>query len=121
MLERPYKQLEALISISQAIFNYQSLDDLFNGIAAELRSVIKFDLIIIWRLTNEGGSSFISTGEESAPIPPMPTVNASNPAALRWVYDRQEPLVIASLAEDPRFRVQLAILRQSGVQSLCAL
>ena len=121
MLERPYKQLEALSRVSQAIFKYQSLDDLFNAIVAELRLVITFDLIMIWRLTKEGETFLISTGEESAPIPPLPDVDVSTPTPPQWVYDRQEPLVIASLAEDPRFRDQLELLRQSGVQSLCAL
>ncbi len=122
MLERSYKQLEALIRVSQAIFKYQSLDDLFQAIVAELRLVIPFDLIIIWRLTKEGEVVFVSTGGEApAPNPPKPDVDPSNPTPPRWVYDRQEPLVIASLADDPRFRDQLALLRQFGIQSLCAL
>ena len=122
MLERPYKQLESLIRLSQAIFTNHHPDDLFNAITAELRSVITFDLIVIWRLTSDGELVFVSTGgEASAPIPPKPDADPSNPSPPRWVYDRQEPLVIASLADDSRFGDQLALLREMGIQSLCAL
>ncbi len=121
MLERPYKQIEALIRLSEAVCEYHRPDDLFNAIAAELRSLIEFDLIIIWRFTREGEVVFVSTGrEEPAPVP-QPDADLSNPSPVRWVYDRQEPLVIASLADDPRFGDQLALLRQMGIQSLCAL
>ena len=121
MVERPYKQLAALIRVSQAVFRYQSLDDLFNAIVGELRLVIKFDLLIIWRLSKEGETFFISTGEENALIPPKPDLDDSKLTPPRWVYNRQEPLVIASLAEDTCFPGQLVFLREYGIKSLCAL
>jgi formate hydrogenlyase transcriptional activator len=121
MIERPYKQLEALTRLSQAICNYHHPDDLFNAIVAELRLVIAFDLIVIWRLNDEGETVFISSGADSAPVPVNPKVDPSSLTAPRWVYDRQEPLVMPYLSEDPRFRDQLLFLRQSGIQSLCAL
>jgi formate hydrogenlyase transcriptional activator len=121
MLQRPYQQLAALIRVSQSIGTYSNLNDLFNAIVAELRSVITFDLILIWHFADGGETFFVAAGEESAPIPAKPDVDPSSQTPPRWVYDRQEPLVIASLADDPRFRDELAFLRQAGIESLCIL
>ncbi len=39
----------------------------------------------------------------------------------KWVFSRQEPLVIPSLAEETRFPQVVAFLQEKGFQSLCAL
>jgi formate hydrogenlyase transcriptional activator len=39
----------------------------------------------------------------------------------KWVYDRQEPLVIPSLSQETRFPGMTAFLQENGFESICAL
>jgi hypothetical protein len=39
----------------------------------------------------------------------------------KWVYQRQEPLVIPSLDREKRFARMIAFLNEKGFQSVCAL
>jgi formate hydrogenlyase transcriptional activator len=113
---------EALIRVSQAIGAHRDPKELFHVMAGELRSVVQFDGIVIAQYdeaTNEilWNACELCSHEGQITVPNAP----ADETITKWVYERQESLVIPSLERETRFPRLVAFLREKGFHSVCAL
>ena len=118
----PAPRYEGLIRVSQAIGAHRDPRDLFGAMTKELHRVIQFDGIVIAQYDEASNQILWNTCEvcdQQGPVTP-PEMPADE-TITKWVYERQEPLVIPSLEQESRFPRMVAFLRESGFQSICVL
>ena len=119
--DRAVRRYEGLLKVSKVISTHRNLSDLLAVIRAELGRVAQFDGMIItqhgprpedakWHL-----AEFESRTMAKLPLYPPPD---SPPG---WVFDNQQPLVIASIEKETRFPDAIRSMREDGVQSVCVL
>jgi formate hydrogenlyase transcriptional activator len=118
----PSERYEALIRVSQAIRAHHDPETLFRAMAKELRRVVRFDGIVVARYDQTSDEVVWSACEicgqdESVNAPHLPAAESIE----KFVYDRQEPVVIPDLAQETRFPRMVAFLREKAFQSVCAL
>src|ERR1700674_3211095 len=116
------ERYEALISVSQAIGAYRDPKDLFSAMAKELHRVVQFDGIVVTQYDEASNEILWNACEvcsQQGPVSP-PDIPADE-TITKWVYQRQEPLVIPSLDREKRFPRMIAFLKEKGFQSVCAL
>src|SRR5216684_2043875 len=118
----PSERYEALIRVSQAISAHRDPKDLFRAMATEMRGVVQFDGIVV-ALYDEASNEIVWTPVKSAAskAPVSPPDIPADETITKWVYQRQEPLVIPSLDREKRFPRMIAFLKEKGFQSVCAL
>jgi len=107
------ERYEALIRVSQAISAHRDPKDVFRAMATEMRAVVQFDGIVVAQY-DEASNEIVWTACEvcgqQGPVSP-PDIPADE-TITKWVYQRQEPLVIASLDREKRFPRMIAFLRE---------
>jgi formate hydrogenlyase transcriptional activator len=113
---------EALIRVSQAIGAHRDPKDLFRAMATELRQVVQFDGIVVAQYDEASNEILwnaceVCSQEGTVSPPEVP----ADETITKWVYERQEPLVIPSLDRETRFPRMIAFLKEKGFQSVCAL
>ena len=116
------ERYEALIRVSQVIGAYRAPKDLFRAMATELHRVVQFDGIVVAQYDEASNEILWSACEvcsRQGPISP-PDIPADE-TITKWVFVRQEPLVIPSLDRETRFPRMMAFLREKGFQSICVL
>src|ERR1700738_1972724 len=116
------ERYEGLIRVSQAIGAHRDPKDLFRALATEMHRVVQFDGIVVAQYDEASNEILWSACEvcsQQGPIPP-PDVPADE-TITKWVYQRQEPLVIPSLDRETRFPRMIAFLKEKGFQSICVL
>src|ERR1700740_52040 len=112
---------EALLRATAAIAGYRDCESFEKLFAGELRRVVSFDYLnflifdetdctVEWRLFESSAGSAIS-GEQVA----------GDETTSAWVYERQEPMVIADWDRETRFQGMKRILDQLGISSTCTL
>src|SRR6202000_2895839 len=92
---------EGLIRVSQAIGSHRDPKDLFEAMAGELRRVIQFDGIVVAQYdeaSNEVRWHACQLCGSDGPVDPPCT--PANETITKWVYERQQPLVIPSLRQE---------------------
>src|ERR1700694_2502199 len=98
------ERYEALICVSQAIGAHRDPKDLFRAMATEMHRVVQFDGIVVAQY-DEASNEILWTAcevcSQQGPVPP-PEIPADE-TITKWVYERQEPLVIPSLDREERF------------------
>jgi formate hydrogenlyase transcriptional activator len=116
------ERYEALIRVSQAIGAHRDPQDLFAALATELHRVIQFDGIVIAQYDAASKEVLWKACELCSQQAPAakPDIPADQ-SITKWVYERQEPLVIPSLDRETRFPQMVAFLRENGFQSICVL
>jgi len=118
----PSDRYEALIRVSQAIGAHRDPKDVFCAMARELHRVVQFDGIAVAHYDGESNEILWNICQVcSRQGPVAPPVVPADASITKWVFSRQEPLVIPSLDEEPRFPQVVAFLQEKGFQSLCAL
>jgi formate hydrogenlyase transcriptional activator len=118
----PAHRYEALVRVSQAIGAHRDPKDLFHVMAGELQRVVQFDGIVIAQYdeaSNEILWNACEVCEHEGPVP-VPEGPADQ-TITKWVYERQEPLVIPSLERETRFPRLVAFLLGKGFRSVCAV
>src|SRR5436190_2118741 len=116
------ERYEALIRVSQAIGAHRDPKDLFGAMAKELHRVVQFDGIVVAQYDEASNEILWSACEvcsQQGPVSP-PDIPADE-TITKWVYTRQQPLVIPSLDLEIRFPSMIAFLKEKGFQSICAL
>ncbi len=113
---------EALIRVSQAIGANRDLKELFKVMVAELHRVVQFDGIVVAHYdeaSNEILWNACEVCEHEGPVslPEGPV----DETITKWVYERQESLVIPALERETRFPKLVAFLRGKGFRSVCAV
>src|SRR5256886_416839 len=118
----PSERYEALIRVSQAIGSHRDPKDLFQAMASELHRAVQFDGIVVSQYDEASNEILWNACEVCSQQGPVgqPDIPADE-TITKWVYKRQEPLVIPSLDREIRFPRMIAFLREKGFQSVCAL
>jgi len=113
---------EALFRVSQAIGAHRDPKELFGAMAKELHRVVQFDGIVVAQYDEESNAIVWNACEVCPKQGPVagPDIPADE-TITKWVYERQEPLVIPSLDRETRFPRMIAFLKEVGFQSACAL
>jgi formate hydrogenlyase transcriptional activator len=110
---------EALIRIANSVRAQRDPDDLFQVLVDELRNVVPFDAIaqfdesankIRWHMC----SACLQPKEKPDEIDRSETLAG-------YVYREQQIVTLRSLERETRFPRSVAILRQAGLHSVCAL
>src|SRR5215831_3627832 len=111
------ERYESLIRIANSIRAQQDPEKLFGILVHELSQVIQFDGIaqfdeasnkVNWHLGTE-----CRKREHGPDIDPGETIAS-------WVYRNQETVVLSTLEGETRFPASTPIMREAGLQSLCA-
>src|SRR5438445_1651180 len=116
------ERYEALIRVSQAIGAHRDPKDLFSAMATEMHRVVQFDGIVVAQYDEASNEILWNACEvcsQQGPVAP-PNIPADE-TITKWVYERQEPLVIPSLDRETRFPRMVAFLKAKGFQSVCVL
>jgi formate hydrogenlyase transcriptional activator len=116
------ERYEALIRVSQAIGAHRDPKDLFRAMATELHRVVQFDGIVVAQYDEASNEILWNACEvcsQQGPVSP-PDIPADE-TITKWVYERQEPLVIPSFDRETRFPRMIAFLNEKGFRSVCAL
>jgi PAS domain S-box-containing protein len=113
---------EALFRVSRAINVYRDPGELFRVLATELRQVVNFDFLALF-LYDKAANKLQTAVLETLGGPPfvIPSDFPAEETITWWVYHHQEPVIISSRDEEPRFPRMMELFRHSGVQSGCIL
>src|SRR5258708_3185483 len=118
-LEHSRRQLEALLEVSEAIAQQRDLPALFHDRAARLHSVIDFDFLSL--VLHDGVKNVMRLHVLETRIPTEKVEGSESPIEGNpsgWVWQTQEPLVIADVQEETRFPDFTPRLRQHNVPTL---
>ena len=116
----PGARYESLIRMAEAIRANRDPQELFQILVKELGKVVPFDAVaqfdeglnkVHWHL---GQACRRSEGRPSSDLAKEETVEW-------WVQHHQQPLIIRSVEEEPRFPRMMERLAECGIRSLCAL
>ena len=116
-------RLRLLLEVSEAIVSHRALPLLFRDLAQRLPAVAPFDFIGLILHDPTKNMMRVHVLETAAAHPlaskldglELPIEESSS----GWVWAHQQPLVIPSLAEEKRFSMGMAALKDLGVQSVC--
>jgi formate hydrogenlyase transcriptional activator len=118
----PGDRYRALLAVAEAIVSHRDLSALFQELADQLQQVVRFDFLAL--VLHEAASNtmrlHVLGAAEPAALPSDLTLPVDDdPAGLVW--QTQQPLLIANLAEATRWPRFLELVRPSGAQSGCGL
>jgi formate hydrogenlyase transcriptional activator len=90
--------------------------------ATELHRVVQFDGIVVSQYDEASNEVLwkaceVCSRQGAVSRPDIP----ADESITKWVYERQEPLVIPSLDRETRFPGMVAFLKEKGFQSVCFL
>ena len=114
------KRYEALFRVSQTLISIRSPEELFSIVARELRAVVSFYVMGIG-IYDEKAHKMCTTAYGEPGVPLQSPEFAPEETFSWWVYQHQQPLVIPSLDAETRFPAVVAMLKNRGVRSVCAL
>src|SRR5436190_16533525 len=97
------ERYEALIRVSQAIGAHRDPKDLFGALATEMHRVVQFDGIVVTQYDEASNEILWRACEVCGQDGPASPPDIPNDETItKWVYERQEPLVIPSVARETR-------------------
>jgi formate hydrogenlyase transcriptional activator len=115
-------QAQALLEVSEAIAVHRDLGELFHDLAERLHHVVQFDylnLILHDPARNVMRLHILETAQPTRIQPGLETPVADTPAG--WVWETQQPVIVAEIDHESRFPALMEMLRQEGVKSFCLL
>ena len=108
--------------MSRAINVYRDPRELFRVLATELRQVVDFDFVALFLYDEEANKIQNAVLETlGGPGFVVPSDFPAEETITWWVYQHQEPVLISSRDEEPRFPRMMELYKRSGVQSACIL
>ena len=109
---------ESLIRIAAAVRSQKEPQNLFGLLIEELGQVIQFDAIAQYdESSNKVNWHMCSGCRKPRSLPSDIDREETLPA---WVYQHQEIIALPSLERETRFPASIELLRQAGLQSVCA-
>ena len=121
-LARERDETRLLLEVADSIASHRDLEALFRDLAGRLPRVVPFDYINLLLHDPERDIMrlhILVAPEESTIKPGMELPVETSISG--YVWKTQRPLIIEDVAADPRFPALLQLLRENGVQSLCAV
>jgi formate hydrogenlyase transcriptional activator len=116
------RQYRTLLGVSSAIVAHRDLHDLFRVLGGLLEQVVRFDWLPLLLHEDANDTLRLHVLHSVEPLPPKPVTEVAvseDPAG--WVWQKQQPLIIANAAQETRWPKFLERVRQFGVNSVCAL
>ena len=115
-------RLRLLLEVSESIVAHRNLNDLFRDLAQRLPRVIAFDYInvLLHDPARDVMRMHILVAPESSTIQPGLELPVEESAS-GLVWKTQQPVVVDDLDAETRFPRLIAMMRENGVQSFCAL
>ena len=115
-------RLRLLLEVSESIASHRNLSDLFRDLAVRLPRVVPFDYINVLLHDPERDVMrlHILMAPEDSTIQPGLELPV-NDSASGLVWKTQQPLVVDDLEAETRFPRLIAMMRENGVQSFCAI
>ena len=113
------RQLEALLEVAESISRHRDLAALFHDLAERLHSVVDFDFLTLVLHDAARGVMRLHILETRLPTPVRTgaeTPIEGHPSG--WVWQAQQPFVVADTETEARFPEFLQRLREVGVRSL---
>ncbi|MGE0643622.1 MAG: sigma 54-interacting transcriptional regulator [Nitrospira sp.] len=114
------EQYRALLEVSESIAAHYDLTELFRALAQRLPRVLKFSSIVLALHDSSKNVMRLHILEDPRPLPlslglefPVEDVPGG------WVWQHQQPLICADLAQEIRFPKVMPMIRQAGIRSLC--
>ncbi|HKW57000.1 MAG TPA: sigma 54-interacting transcriptional regulator [Candidatus Acidoferrum sp.] len=118
-LEQSRRQLEALLEVAESIARHRDLAALFHDLAERLHSVVDFDFLTLVLHDPVRQVMRLHILETRHPTPVKTGVETpmeGHPSG--WVWQTQQPFVVADTENDTRFPEFLQRLHDVGVRSL---
>ncbi len=109
---------ESLIRIAAAVRSQKDPQELFGLLTQELGQVVQFDAIAQYDDSSNKVHWHMCSGCRKPPTLPSEIDKEETLAA--WVYRHQETVALPSLEHETRFPASIEIMRQAGIQSVCA-
>jgi formate hydrogenlyase transcriptional activator len=110
---------ESLIRIAASVRAQKDPQDLFRLLIEELGQVIQFDAIAQYDESSNKINWHLCSGCRKPRSLPSEIDKEETLAA--WIYRNQETVVLPNLDWETRFTASIAMMRQAGLQSVCAL
>jgi formate hydrogenlyase transcriptional activator len=113
------ERYEALIRIANSIRSRSEPHELFDILTHELSRVIQFDGIA--QFDEESKKVNWHFGADCQPCHRSPSEIDREETIAAWVFRTQETLVLGTLDSETRFPASIEIMREAGLQSVCAV
>jgi formate hydrogenlyase transcriptional activator len=110
---------ESLIRIATAVRSQKDPQDLFELLVKELGQVVQFDAIAQYDERSNKIHWHMCPGCRK-PDSTAPEIDKEGTLAA-WVYRHQETVALPTLDHETRFPASIDLMRQAGLQSVCAL
>jgi formate hydrogenlyase transcriptional activator len=112
------ERYEYLIRIAASVRAQKEPQELFGILVHELGQVLQFDAIAQFDERSNKVDWHLCSGCRRPHSVPSELDNENTLAA--WVFRHQEPIALSSLNGETRFPASIEIMRQTGLQSVCA-
>lgn len=115
-------RLRLLLEVSEAIASHRNLDELFGTLARLLPPVVAFDYInaLLHDSARDVMRLHVLVSPADSTIRPGLELPVGESAS-GLVWKTQQPLVVDDIEEERRFPQLIAMMRESGVRSFCAI
>jgi formate hydrogenlyase transcriptional activator len=118
----PEAHHQALLEVAEAISQHHDLEELFHVLAARLHGVVEFDFLNLVLHDPTRNVMRLHILETERPAKRLPRSELPIGETLAgWVWGTQQPYVMTHLEEETRFPELMKLLRENGVQSICAV
>jgi formate hydrogenlyase transcriptional activator len=118
----PQAQHTALLEVAEAISQHRDLGELFHELAARLHGVVEFDflnLILHDASRNVMRLHILESAQPTKVQPGLEFPVGVTPSG--WVWETQQPYVLADREQDTRYPALIQLLRENGVRSSCSV
>jgi formate hydrogenlyase transcriptional activator len=115
-------RLRLLLEVSESIASHRDLGELFRDLNERIPRIVPFDYINV--VLHDPERDVMRLQLLVAPEPntfPLGMELPIDDSPGGWVWKTQQPLVVQDLAQETRFPKLIAMLRENGVQSFCAV
>jgi formate hydrogenlyase transcriptional activator len=115
--EHSRRQLEALLEVSEAIAQQRDLRALFHDLSVRLHAVIEFDFLTL--ILHDGTRNVMRLHILETHVPTDKATGTETPVEgtpSGWVWQTQEPFVVADTEEETRYPDYINRLREHGVR-----
>jgi formate hydrogenlyase transcriptional activator len=117
----PASQHQALLEVTELIATHRDLPALFHDLKERLPRLVNFDTLwlVLHETTRNVMRLHILETPARAYMDVIERMVADSPGG--WVWERQEPLIVADMGQENRFPEAMDLLRGYAIQSLCIL
>ena len=117
----PASQYQALLEVTESIATHRDLPALFHDLKERLPRLVNFDTL--WLVLHETTRNVMRLQILETPARAYMDVieRRVEDSPSGWVWERQEPLIVADMGQENRFPKAMDLLRGYAVQSLCIL